>query len=311
MMRLVIGVDGGGSRTRVLVCDDNAQELVHAEGAGSAVQPGNAERSAAIIAAAVQGALEQVPDGDAAPRILCAGVAGTGSTREREALTEALAEYELAGEVLVRTDAEIGLEDAFGDGAGILLIAGTGSIAFGRGPTGVQARCGGWGPVCGDEGGGYWIGRRALSITTAALDGREPETALAGSILTMAESETPEGLVSWAAAATTAQIAALALVVIGAAERGDLRAESLLDLAAEELVVHLRSLARTLFQDERAACAVALSGGLLAPGAMLRRRVEHRLRSAVPGASVAAGEVRADRGAVKLALRHLGAVAPG
>jgi glucosamine kinase len=127
----------------------------------------------------------------------------------------------------------------------------------------------------------------------------------------MAESETPEGLVSWAAAATTAQIAALALVVIGAAERGDLRAESLLDLAAEELVVHLRSLARTLFQDERAACAVALSGGLLAPGAMLRRRVEHRLRSAVPGASVDAGEVRADRGAVKLALRHLGAVAPG
>lgn len=311
MMRLVIGVDGGGSRTRVLVCDDSAQELVHAEGAGSAVQPGNAERSAAIIAAAVQDALEQLPDGDAAPRILCAGVAGTGSTREREALTDALAEYELAGEVLVRTDAEIGLEDAFGEGAGILLIAGTGSIAFGRGPTGEPARCGGWGPVCGDEGGGYWIGRRALSIATAALDGREPETALAGAILTMAEAETPEGLVSWAAAATTAQIAALALVVIGAAERGDLRAESLLDVAAEELVVHLRSLARALFQDERAACTIALSGGLLAPATTLRRRVEHRLRSAVPGASVVASEVRADRGAVKLALRHLGAVAPG
>jgi len=311
MMRLVIGVDGGGSRTRVLVCDDTAQELVHVEGVGSAVQPGQAERSAAIIAAAVQDALEQVPDDDAAPRILCVGVAGTGSARERAALMEALAEYELAGEVLVRTDAEIGLEDAFGDGAGILLIAGTGSIAFGRGPTGQPARCGGWGPVCGDEGGGYWIGRRALSIATAALDGREPETALAGAILTMAEAETPEGLVSWAAAATTAQIAALALVVIGAAERGDLRAESLLDLAAEELVVHLRSLARALFQDERAACAVALSGGLLAPGTILRRRVEHRLRSAVPGASVVAGEVRADRGAVKLALRHLGAAALG
>ncbi|MGH7623923.1 MAG: hypothetical protein ACREOJ_01225, partial [Gemmatimonadaceae bacterium] len=82
MMRLVIGVDGGGSRTRVLVCDDSAQEILHVEGAGSAVRPGDAERSAAIIAASVQDALEQVPDGDAAPRILCAGVAGTGSTRE-------------------------------------------------------------------------------------------------------------------------------------------------------------------------------------------------------------------------------------
>ena len=77
-------------------------------------------------------------------------------------------------------------------------------------------------------------------------------------------------------------------------------------MAAEELVLHVRALARRLFGDERAACPVALAGGLLSPGGALRRRVEHRLKSAVPGAQVRAEEVIPVRGAVRGALRMLG-----
>lgn len=312
MIGLVIGVDAGGSRTRVAVADASGEIIASAEREGGAVKPGEIERSASIIAAAVRDALITLDPTLGAPRALCAGVAGVGRENERRAFSEALHAESLADDVLVVNDAEIALADAFGDEAGIVLIAGTGSIAHGRGPAGALERVGGWGPNIGDEGGGYWIARRALSVVTAATDGREPETSLVGAILTAAELDEVQSLIPWAATATVAQIASLAPVVVATAEAGDLRANALLGLAAEELVLHVRTLARSLFQDERAAVQVALGGGLLAPGSALRRRVEHRLKSAVPGGKVHAAAIVSVRGAVKRALQigaeeHLGA----
>src|SRR5260221_118882 len=104
----------------------------------------------------------------------------------------------------------------------------------------------------------------------------------------------------------SAQLASLAPVVTGVADAGDLRANALVSVAVEELVLHLRTLSRTLFGDERAATPTAFTGGLLRKGSTLRRRLEHRLRSAVPGAQIHAGEVNPARGAVRGALRYLG-----
>ncbi|MDQ6886259.1 MAG: hypothetical protein M3068_03090 [Gemmatimonadota bacterium] len=309
MTRVVIGVDGGGSRTRVLVADELGAQLGSSEGPGSAVRPGQADRSADVIAIAVREALQSCGMTHVSPKVLCVGVAGIGRDTELEALWQALVERELAEDVVVHADAAIALDDAFGDGSGILLVSGTGSVAFGRGPTGAVARCGGWGPVCGDEGSGAWIGRRALSVATASVDGREPETSLVRALLTAAEVNEPSELVAWAAGASPATLASLAPVVIGVAESGDLRANSILSIAAEELVLHVRTLARALFADERATCAVAFSGGLMAPGSSLRRRVEHRLKSAVPGGQIRADAVVPVRGAVRGALRFLGVTA--
>ena len=303
MMGFVIGVDAGGSRTRVTVAHSDGETIATSEREGAAVRPGEIDRSASIIASAVRDALTTVHPTFGAPRALCAGVAGVGREGERRALAEALIRESLADEVLVVTDAEIALADAFGDEAGIVLIAGTGSIAFGRGPAGEFKRVGGWGPTIGDEGGGLWIARRALSVVTAATDGREPDTSLVGAILTAAEIDDVESLIPWAASANVSQIASLAPVVVASAEAGDLRANALLGLAAEELVLHVRTLARSLFQDERAAVQVALGGGLLDPGSALRRRVEHRLKSAVPGAKMHAAPIVAVRGAVRRALQ--------
>ena len=160
--------------------------------------------------------------------------------------------------------------------------------------------------MCGDEGSGAWIGRRALSVVTAAADGREPETALTGAILTAAPVNETADLIGWAAGATPAQLATLAPVVLSVADSGDLRANALLSLAVEELTLHVRSLARQLFGDERAALQVAFSGGMLSRGSAIRKRLEHRLKSAVPGATVRAEPVIPARGAVRAALRIVG-----
>ena len=306
MSAIVIGVDGGGTKTRVVVADEKGQWIGDVEGPGSAVRPGQAEHSADVIATLVVDALRSCEMTHVVPKVLCVGVAGVGRDPERQALWQALVSRDLAEEIVVHADASVALDDAFGDGPGVLLIAGTGSVAFGRGPTGTLDRAGGWGPVFGDEGGGAWIGRRALSVVSAASDGREPETALTGAILTAAQVDSVDALIAWAASATPATLASLAPVVQRTAEAGDLRANAIITLATEELVLHVRALARRLFGDERAALTVALAGGLMAKGSVLRRRVEHRLKSAVPGAQIRSEEVNPARGAVRGALRYLG-----
>jgi glucosamine kinase len=307
MSLVVVGIDGGGSKTRVIVADEHAAQLADIVGPAGAVRPGEAERSADVIAALVSEALASCGHGDATPRVACAGLAGVGREVERLSVLAALRRRDLAEEVDVRSDAAIALEDAFGDGPGILLIAGTGSIAYGRGPTEATGRCGGWGPAIGDEGGGAWIGRRALGIIAAASDGREPETALVGAILTHLQVDDVPSLIPWASSATPKDFASLVPIIAAAAERDDVRANTLLALAVEELALHVRALARQLFVDERATVPVAFSGGLLGKGGPLRKRVEHRLKSVVPGAHIHGEVVVPARGAVRAALKLIGA----
>jgi glucosamine kinase len=237
--------------------------------------------------------------------VLYCGVAGTGRDEERRALHSALDAKELAEEVAIDSDGLIALYDAFDDRAGILLVVGTGSIAYGRSPAGEIVRCGGWGPTFGDEGSGGWIGRRALSIVAASSDGREPPTALLFPILGATQCEDVQDLIPWAAAADARAFASLVPVVFSTAAAGDPRANALITLAAEELVLHIRALARQLFTDERAAVGVAFSGGLMERGSPLRKRLEQRLKSAVPGAQVRSEEVLPARGALKAAARRI------
>ena len=309
MSVIVVGVDGGGSATRVLVTDELGRELASSTGPASAVRPGMASESADIIAATVNAALASAGMSHVRPRAICAGVAGTGREPDRDALARELIDRDVADETDVQTDAAIALADAFGDGGGVVLVAGTGSMAFGRGPTGRSMRAGGWGPAIGDEGSGAWIGRRALGIAAASVDGREPETALVGALLTACEVADASGFIGWAAHATPADYSRLVSAVAETAAQGDLRANSLITLAVEDLVLHVRALARELYGDERAAVPVALAGGLMKPGSLVRKRTEHRLKSAVPGGIVHAGEVIPVRGAARAALRLVGVAA--
>jgi glucosamine kinase len=303
---LVVGVDGGGSRTRVLLCDATGATLARVEGPASALKPGQEGVAADIIKALIGEALASAERTETRPAVCVVGVAGAGQERAAQALWSALASRRLADDVSVQADATIAMDDAFGDSAGVLLIAGTGSVAFSKAPDGRTERCGGWGPNVGDEGSAAWVGRRALGVITAAHDGREPETALTGAILTALELESLEDVIPWAAEATPGAYAQLAPVVAQVAASGDLRANALISFCVEELALHVRTLARRCFVDERAAIPVAFAGGLLTRGSLVRKRLEQRLKSAVPGATVKADEVDAARGAVRRARRLLG-----
>ena len=210
---LVIGIDGGGTRTRVLLADANGTELARTEGPGTALMPGHESVAADIIKSLILDVLQKAERTETRPAVCVVGVAGAGQERAAQALWSALASRRIADDVSVQADATVALDDAFGDAAGVLLVSGTGSVAYARAPDGRMERCGGWGPNVGDEGSAGWLGRRTLSVITASHDGREPETALTGAVLTALEFESLDEIIPWAATATPAALAALVPVV--------------------------------------------------------------------------------------------------
>src|SRR5207247_2867117 len=145
------------------------------------------------------------------------GAAGAGRAPEQQALAAAITAAGIASRVDVRGDVEIALAAAFGDGPGVLVNAGTGSIAYARTPDGQVHRAGGHGWQLGDEGGGYWLGRRALDAAARAEDGRGEGSTLLARLLSALGLQGFDDLVRWTSTATPAQVAALAAHVLNAA----------------------------------------------------------------------------------------------
>jgi len=231
------------------------------------------------------------------------GAAGAGRAPEREELRKLLRSENLATTVVVVTDIEIALAAAFDEGPGIVVSAGTGSVAVGRDRSGEQHRIGGYGWQMGDEGSGYAIGRAALGAVSRAVDGRSPRTALSDRVLSASRCENFDALVRWAAGASPAEVAALAPHVLDVAAHGDPLAQGIADYAARELTQLAICLLPML--EDGPPVGVAITGGLLSTDGALRRSVLARLREE-PGLTPIEMPVDAVAGAIRLAARAAG-----
>ena len=302
MSRLVIGVDGGGTHTRAVILDESGVELGRADGR-AAVADASAPHLAAdaVVEVCASAALEA---GCSLPvDFLWAGLSGAGREAARSAVEMELERLGVAGAVRVDTDVGAAFHDAFGEGPGILLVSGTGSICWGRAEDGRQGRVGGWGHHIGDEGSGYAIGMDALRRVARHADGRAPHTHLQGLILAHLGLERVDELVHWRAAASKAEVAALAPVVTRASDGGDAVAGEILVHAVEELEGHILALLNTLGPWTQPP-QLALAGGLLRPGRALRRPLEALLsKQRLP---VVDRPLDPALGAARLALQELG-----
>ena len=127
MKALVAGVDGGGSKTRLMLANETGEEIATLEAGRSAMRPGEAAISGAVIADLMKEALSKAGLLEI-PAILYGGFAGVGREEERRDLENELNRIGVAEEVVVSSDAAIALEDAFGEGPGIIVLAGTGEV---------------------------------------------------------------------------------------------------------------------------------------------------------------------------------------
>lgn len=289
------GVDAGASHTEAAVADRSLHIAARAHGPAGAVRPEEIDGAADTIAVTVEGVTTAA--GAALPlAALVVGAAGAGDSDVQSQLEATLRDRNLADQVSVTTDAAIAFESAFPNAPGVVLLAGTGSIALARNSAGEWRRAGGLGWRIGDEGSGYALGRDAIA---SAVNGQSPT--LAAALARSAGLHLPDALAAWARQASPADVAALAPSVIAAAEAGDREAERLVSVAAEDLAALVVTLLPHV--GEPGPVPVVLGGGLLDASGPIRTQVVHRLVGQTRGVVVSKRKIDPARGAVALAGR--------
>lgn len=265
----IAGIDGGGTRTRIELRDmDNALIRRGEFGPFNINAVGEeAFRSLLREVLAWCGGMERCAR-------LCVGAAGISNPKMGQILTEELTGAGFAGKWKLCGDQEIALRGAM-DGEGLVVIAGTGSICFGKNGAGETARSGGFGHLIDDGGSGYALGRDVLSQAVRAVDGRSRETAILSAVCRKLDAG-PEGIVPFVYSPETdkAAIARFSHIALELAERGDPAAEEILRRGAEELAVLAAAV-----QDRLGipGCRIALLGGLLTEENAYRRIVTEKL----------------------------------
>src|ERR1700681_4866894 len=173
---MFLGIDGGGSKTSCLIGDETSVLGAGTGAASNVVRVGEAQARESL-ATAIRQACRVANLEPSQISNVCVGLAGAARPEINELVKDIVSEV-IAGEikpneVRVVGDMVIVLEAAFGSGPGVIVIAGTGSIAYGRNGEGQTARAGGWGFAISDEGSGHWIGRAVVAAAIRACDGGE------------------------------------------------------------------------------------------------------------------------------------------
>jgi len=286
------------------LADAHGHVLGRGEAGPSNYQAVGLEKAMAAIQAAVQQAWEAAALPPQRAAAACLGLAGVDRAEDHSLVERAVRSLGLARQVHIVNDAVIALAAATRTGIGVVVIAGTGSIAYGMNAQGNQRRAGGWGHLIGDEGSAYDIGRRALQAVMRAYDGRGPQTALTPAILQYWQISSPEDIISkiYGPLLPRPQIAALAQVVVATARQGDPVARSILNDAVHELVTTAITVIRHLGMD-RSPVEVAVAGGMFRTEDLIYAPFVAALRALVPGAQVVVSSHEPALGAVKLAQR--------
>ena len=241
-------------------------------------------------------------------RAVCIGAAGAGRP-ETAAKIRGILEELIPGipreKIEVAGDAVIALEAAFGAGSGVIAIAGTGSIVYGRDATGNVARAGGWGFAISDEGSGHWIGRRAIALAMTARD-EGLETALTDGILQAWKFNTIDELVQRANATPPPDFPPLFRAVLHAAEEGDAIAGELLVDAGTRLAALAAIVVRRLSPAAPltiAALPIAMTGSVFRQSHQVRQIFYDTLQKNFPGIDVRPDLVDPVEGALARAKR--------
>lgn len=280
---MFLGVDGGQTATVALIGDESGRVLGAGRG-GPCNHVGGPQGREKFTRAIRESLAEACRSAGLDPeqvrfRVACLGF--SGGPEDKRALLEQMVP---ADRLVVTTDALIALSGATGGEAGIIAIAGTGSIAFGRNAAGGTARAGGWGYIFGDEGGGFDLVRKALRAALRYEEGWGPETSLHRLLLEATGASSANDLLHrfYTAEFPRPRIASLAVLVDNAANEGDAVARQIVEQAAAELAALVEAVRAQLFAPGEAV-HVAYVGGVFRSRPLLARFSELVCRT--PGCS--------------------------
>lgn len=291
-MDFIAGIDGGGTKTRICCRDLHGSEI-----ASKAFGPFNMNSIGPEKFRRLMQEICEYLNSVGNCRAVCLGSAGVSNTQMVQIVSSAMEQAGITNWKLVG-DQVIALHGALDGKEGISLIAGTGSICFGRGVDGTQARSGGWGHLIGDEGSGYALGRDAVQAVALAWDGCGPETVLTGLLAERFQLDTQPKIISYVYGADKSRLAALSRLVEEAAAKGDAVANEIIRSNAKKLSALVVAVGRRLGLESP---RVAMLGGMLENDTILRKEFIRAMTEKAPDYTCIAPIHNACIGAVMIA----------
>lgn len=284
-----LGIDGGGTNCRAAIVD--RQGSVVGEGKTDAANFLRVGLDNAIrhIEQAVREACDRAGIRPEQIRAACIGLAGVSHPEHHRRMLEAIKGVLPIPEIALETDARVALAGATGNEPGVVIIAGTGSIACGINARGRFARAGGWGPTMGDEGSGSYIGRRALEAVVMAYDYRGEPTSMMDPVLRHFGVSSPPELppvIYDSPAEVMGKIAQLSRIVVEAAQHQDKVARQILGDAAVELAKAALAVIEQL-RMETETFRIAYVGGVFEAGELILAPLREEIVKVAPMAVVA------------------------
>ncbi|MHB8929381.1 MAG: N-acetylglucosamine kinase [Melioribacteraceae bacterium] len=301
-MSLFVGIDGGGSKTKCVLADDKLNILSRADGGPSNPLTVGVEQSASLLTNLIKELSLNFNLQEIDSAVI--GLAGAGKKSESGGVRNAIIELLSREKIILKnleivSDAEIAIEGAFSGKAGAILIAGTGSIIFGKNRAGELIRTGGNGRILGDEGSGYSIGRKGLTAVAKQFDGRGKNTLLAEILNSEYGIKNRDDLIE-KVYNEKFDIAGLAKNVIAAAEMHDNICMKILNEEIKELIVHIKSLKKNLAEKKIKLC---LSGGLLSSKNYYSKELKKKIEKTFGDVKLTKADYPPEIGATLLAIK--------
>ena len=273
----IIGIDGGGTKTHAIIANSAGEALAEHFAGPTNFQIIGESQSAEIILELIESCCESIGCNPADVASVVIGLTGAGRLTEQRRVATAIKQCAkrqkiAVKQIIVESDARIALEGAFKGEPGIILIAGTGSIAFGKDAKGKVYRVGGWGRILGDEGSGYYLGRLGLSAVAHHLDERGKKTVLTSMLAKKFKMSEQASIIN-AVYRKDFDIAAVAPLVLEAAAKKDEVCMMIAEHAVFELADHIRVVSEKILKSStgkvKSKIHLSLIGGLLANDTVL------------------------------------------
>jgi len=297
-----IGIDGGGTKTRCVLTDDHLKVIQTEESSAANPLAVGFGEAAECLFGLIAGILEKEKLKIDKIKFIGIGLAGVGRIENKERLQKILLEkfspvQDIVHKIKIFTDAEIALEGAFIGKAGAILIAGTGSIIYGKDERGKIFRSGGLGKIIGDEGSGYSIGKKGLTEAAKYFDGRGKETLLVKKISEQFGVHDSDQLTN-KIYTRNFDIASTAKLVIDCADEGDDTCKNILDQESDELILHITALMNKMNVNELDLC---FSGSLLTNTNYYSELVQAKITRSFPKTKINTAIYPPEIGAILLA----------
>lgn len=301
-MKYFIGIDGGGTKTQCVLCDENLKVIYETQAGPSNFLTIGTETVSQTILNLIEKCCEHQQISSNQIKGIVLGTTGAGRESDAQKLERVVNELIESKNLSklnfkVVSDARIALEAAFSGQAGSILIAGTGSIMFGKDTSGTVHRVGGFGRLIGDEGSGLAIGRKGLNILSKYYDGRGKHSKLKEKLESIFSITDQTSLIT-KVYSENLQIQKVAPLVLESANEGDELCKNILEEETNELILHIAAMAKKT-NNER--MKLVFIGGMISNENVFSKMLKEKLKLFLPNINLQLPDNPPEIGAVILA----------